>query len=398
MKNKELFILAFKNSLRYKKRNIVTLLLMLVAEIIVILTVSISSSLNDYVNKYVINNVDGRSIYVSYDFSKNSESQIIQKLNKVNHIVAAVPQSSLFADGICSSLADRINGNNGYIQLHGGNPDTIPDVDYGRNLKEGETNVGIIPVNFYPDSHIAEGDDHITALSGKSYIGSKLTIGQGSSSYTFTVIGVYNSDECGQTMNTVYVPFHDIGAIGQTHQDNKENTTTVHSPVFAVVDQYSHLNSVLNELSQSGMTANLKVNMNTHLGIFINLIGFILFGITLLITFFSILFSTLNSIKSRTQEIGLMKSIGFTNFNVILLLNIEIVLIGLVSFVLSSILGSAAMKVLILYSGGSNSIALNISLLSFIITLLVSIIVPIVGTLSASLKSISIQPSYAMKE
>ena len=404
MKVFALLRLAFRNTTRYKKQNALIIFLMTLAEIIIIFTISISSSINNFFNINTANNIEFRRIFVSYDTGRYTEPKMIAMLNSLAHVVATVPQSSLLESGKCASLSNKLGDNNGYIQLNGGNNRTVPDTISGRKIRNGETNVGVIPSEFYPDSRIADPNlkKNSPPLNGRSYIGSSLTIHFDKYDYTFKVVGVYDSSKYPQTNCDVFIPYADVNKIYQATQpassDTSDSSLSTISSIVAVADNYGNLNSITNILQQKGFQVT-TTKVNTELGVLINLIGGALSAVVLLISFVTILLNKLNATRDRAQEIGLMKAIGYNNRQVVFLLNYETVITGVISFLISALIGSYGFLSIVSYfSHKDNEIPLSLSPFSYLITILISLLVPLLATLAAGFKSTHIPPSAAMKE
>lgn len=401
MKIRSAAALAFKNLARYKKHNIAVLILMIISEAIMIFTLCMSSSLKSYMYSAVINSVDGRIIYVaatSLDIDM-PEKDLIKAVGRQKHIVTAQPQSSQSIGGICKSLAGMINNSDGEIGLSGANENTTPPVIYGRNIKSGERHAGIIPVDFYPDSSAGAGKTYGKTLDGRKFIGKNITVNYKYFTYTFKVVGVYNSSDCEESQADCFIPYDDVSLIGkESRAHDKIKASEGIPPIIAVVDSYDNVGGVIKSLTAQGYNADRKIETNNSLGFFINAVGITLSLIVGIIAFISIILFTLNSVKNREKELGLMKALGYTGGGVMLILNMETLLTGLISFVFASFAGACAVLSVKYFGKASNDIPINLYLTSYIAALAISVLTPLLGTLAAGIRSLRVSPVCAMKE
>lgn len=406
MRTKYIIHLSLINLSRRKVRSAISILLMTIALSIFILTLSLSSSLLSYFNKNLQKNVDCRTLFIDYDNKHYSEADIVDMVSKYKHIVAAAPERDLSQGFTVNELAGRlqlpqVGSNNGELIARGGNRYTVPDVIAGRNFKDGETNVALIPEKFVPDSRIEEikGIKDQSIIKGEVFLGKKITaiIDNTNDTYTFTVIGTFDSHQNMDNMDTLYIPFHDAGVI---YNSQKHYDSGIY-PIVAVVDNFKNVQAVMDELYKNGMIPNLKENMRTDLPGYINIAGGLLSAVMLIVALINISLTAINSVKDRTQEIGMLKSIGYNNKIVLALQNFEAIILGIISFVLSVLISTVIllfMAKMITSQNSGSSIKISGNLSAILIALFISVVVPVVACIFASIKVIKIQPSIAMKE
>lgn len=404
MNIKHILHLSFINLSRRKKNAVLSILLVTCALTVFVITLSLSSSMNHFIDKNITNRVECRSMFVDYDHHKYSENEMINLLSKYKHIVAAVPISDARQALNITQPLNAVGNNDGGIIAKGANMYTLPDVIKGSLFKDDESNVGIIPEKFLPASNIESIKDikNQTYIDGKSLLGKKLTGKCGTSTYTFTVIGVYDSNQSMDDENVCYIPYHDIEEINNKIKSNTSSNNESH-PIVVVVDNYKNVQSVINQLNKNGMQTSPMVYMNTRISSFINIVGGILSIIIFIVVLINISLTTLNSVKDRTQEIGLLKSIGYSNKLILIILNIETIILGIIGFSISTVLSFSIILLFSRYLISNSSsyiskLSINLNMLSIILALVISIVVPTIACLGASIRVTHIQPSDAMKE
>ncbi|GKX66708.1 ABC transporter permease [Inconstantimicrobium mannanitabidum] len=412
MKFKYVLKLSFSNLSRRKVKTIISILLMTVALTIFILTLSFSSSLNQYFNSNLENNVGCRSLFVDYDYKLYSEAKIIDIVSKYQHVSAAIPQGDLgqqiSADQFVGQFQiPNIGSNNGEIMIKGGNNKTVPKIIAGRNFKDDETNVAIVPDKFIPDSRIesAKGIKADSILDGKSLLGKevigKYNSNNSSKTYKFTIVGVFDTDKSNENGDIFYVPYKDIDIIYRAQNESINNTTEGGYPIEIVVDNYKNVDAVMNELYKNNMVPSVKVRLNTQLPLYINLLGGGLSVVIFIVVLINIAMTTINSIKDRTSEIGMLKAIGYRNKIVLLMLNLETIIIGIIGFVIAMGISSGALIYVsrrIKDQNPTDNMHVSANLIAVLIALVLSVIVPVIACISSSIRTMKIQPSYAMKE
>jgi ABC-type antimicrobial peptide transport system permease subunit len=409
MKVKYILHMALINLSRRKARAAISILLMTFALTILTITLALSSSITGYFDKNAANNAEYRTLFVEYDYQSYSEAQILDRISEFKHIAAVIPQRILSEILTLTEFENKVKvsgeGNNdGKVMAKGANKYTVPYITRGRNFKEGETNVAIIPEKLLPDSRIEVLKGRIDKdgfIDGKSLIGKTLTgKSHNDYTYTFTVIGVYDAAESLEKENTCFIPYLDIDKMYKA--SNPDKPDEIGYPVVVVVDNYKNMQSVIDELFRNGLQGSVRVSVNTDLPIYINTVGGMLSITVFIVALINIALTTVSTVKDRTQEIGLLKAIGYNDKVVLSILNVETIMLGFIGLVLSTLLSTGILEFLTRLNNapGSNNIQMQLrpNLVDILLAFAVSIAVPAVACIFSSIKIIRIQLSSAMKE
>lgn len=406
MKFKYIFKIAVSNFTRERKKNIMSIILMVVSLTIFLSTTSLSSSMRKYFDKSIQNSVECRTLFVNFDIDIYTSEQIINMMSKYENISAAIPQESIRNFGVSEELIGifempKIGENDGTIMVKGGNNNATPDVIDGRKFNDEERNVAIIPNKFIPDSRL-ELIDPITnskGIDGKSLLGQEIECKfDDKTTYTFKVVGVFDFEDTDQSRNTVYIPYNDMEEI---YQSVYKPTIESRDPIVVVVDDYKNVEKVIDELYKDGMMASTMKTFDSILPTFIDIFGMVVSIAVFLVSVITISINTIKIVKDREQEIGMLKAIGYSNNIILKILNLEIVLVGMIGFIISVMFSSGILFVIYracLSQSPTSSVNITLDLIRVIIALLISVLIPLISGIMASIRIMKIVPSSAMKE
>ena len=255
-----------------------------------------------------------------------------------------------------------------YLQFYA---DSGIEVQKGRVIKAGEKNVAII------GSRVA-GE----MFSKKIGVGNKITINK----VEFKVVGILQEIGNAQDDNQINIPLEAAREIF----NEPEKVDTIVAQVKSSSDIPSLQEKVRKELERKRGDTNFQVltatqileKINGVLGVMqIVLVG--IAAISLLVGAIGIMNSMYTSVLERTKEIGIMKSIGARNSDVLQIFLMEAGLIGLVGGVFGTALGTAI--ALIVGSIAKSAGFLLIIKLEFMVLLLGLLFAFVVGMVSGIL-------------
>ncbi|WP_026894519.1 ABC transporter permease [Clostridiisalibacter paucivorans] len=212
--------------------------------------------------------------------------------------------------------------------MHSNSKEISKEIIAGRAIRE-DTNVAVIPKYFYPDyfNETKFLKDDIEYLNGENYIDKTITVEYYSYdymdttfkinrtyNYTFKVIGVYDNVNTLNESYDIYIPYKDMKKI-QTNIEQNSNEQTESKQIYALVDNYAHMDTVIEDLKNNNVyfKRQAKVGYIGELARYIYVLGNLLSIFVFGIGGSYIMITTIKAIKNCTMEIGLLKSMGYTN-------------------------------------------------------------------------------------
>ncbi|WP_338323255.1 FtsX-like permease family protein, partial [Bacillus thuringiensis] len=100
-----------------------------------------------------------------------------------------------------------------------------------------------------------------------------------------------------------------------------------------VVNKYENLNNIKSIIEKEKFNVVLKSELGDikDISLYIKIIGFSLLSLTLIISIFNIVSNTLESIRERMNEIGILKTLGYLNLDILKCFSIETLFISSLS-------------------------------------------------------------------
>lgn len=347
---------------------------------------------------------------LTYDEINNKLDDEINEIMKINNIIDAF-NSNEWNIVLTSDLDNQYV--DGTITLLRGTKETLPNVIEGRTFDDNETGVAICPKNFYPDSQTSEIDkkgiindkdliDTIFSVNYNDYILNNFFNLKENNTYTkkFKIIGVYNSSERLNDINACYISSFDIKEIAQTLNSWNINYSPIISVVINDIDNIDVVNAELkeNNFESLGMKAYLDRSVVNTIYISISVVFFLIFFALNLITFFTIK----KNLKKDKNDIGILRTIGFSKKGVTLLYTFEqiivnfiIYVIGLIFFIILYILLISNIKELVAARIMLNGFAFSFK--SIILTFSFICIIPVIVVYLEVYKYINTNITYLIK-
>lgn len=406
MKISDYIFLARVNLSRRKKSVIINSILIVVSMLILILSLSFTKNLEELIDKAILNNISYRTVVISGGMDKTAD-KIIEDVKGLDHVVEVMDQMD-YTTGASNFIIDG-KEEEGYISFLGASSDIHPNVILGRNIGENETNVCIIPKNFYPYGSNKHYDkDRI--INGEELIGKKLNIKYNSFYYNgsetvvkdeftkeFEIIGVYDNKENVSNMNECYISFDDVYEICDTSEKNSVKADNVvfgeSKTAFAIIDNPLNVDSVIEEINDLGYSRVMPRSIaNTDLVNIVNVVGILVTSVILIIVISNLVISSIKFINEKGYEIGILKAIGYKNKNIRNIIYYENILIGLISYIIAiiiSIISIIFFKNNVVEGDYSLEIInINLDIIVCIIALIISIIIPLISASISSRKAL----------
>lgn len=425
------------------------LIVLLVAILVISLTVisSLSITLSNGMDEYR-NDFRARTIE-AYPDNKTFDEKTLQSVRNINHVASVDIEDEMRNQFFSINNISDENGTYDLLQNQFDEKDTIVNVWLliggekrsviaGKNLDETPTFSCIIPQLFYPFDEDVYATDSLEYLDAESLIGKTLSLLPSGGYFSFdyfdgtnskrveipafevklTIVGVYYSSPTSDGgPSTIFVSEETGKELMKTAVDNakggkEELENFINHPeyhnIHITVDDFDNIDYVYDELQKM----NIYVIEGTELGInpetplitnLFNILSIFLSTATLLVTFILMLYFSVDAVKNKKEEIGLMKAVGYKNGQIFSIITLEQLLTTLKGFALGSVISATAITVInFVFSNGSYAnriFIVNPTLYLFItaVAFLMAILVPIICEILVLHKLSKIQPKDAMK-
>jgi putative ABC transport system permease protein len=262
------------------------------------------------------------------------------------------------------------------------------EIDSGRYFKSGEKGVAILgkmAVENLFEREINIGDS--------VYIKDE----------NFKVIGIFKSTANNQRDKSIFIPLEQLREI----TDSKDSLTMI----FVKVSDTSKIEKIADEIEEEldeeygegYYQATTSEQMAESVGSIFSILTFVLGGIAsiaLIVAGVGIANTMFASVIERTREIGVMKAIGATNYNVMEIFLIESALLGFFGGIIGSLLGFLISQIITVFAGNLLPVPFEtvVTTEMIITSLLFSTIVGVVSGLWPARKAAKMQPVEALRK
>lgn len=425
MKRKTYITLIKTNLLRRKKSAIVSIMIICISFLVLLVTATFSSSLDTFLNKYLLNTLNYRTLGIStFKLQDGQKEKIQDKIDNNPYVIDFYEEN--FGAAVKLINNNKVLDNEIHkideleLSLNSYNKAYAEYLMNGKLISEYSEYVGVIPELFYPSSSFQMGfwKEDTKFIDGKSLIGKDITVEYYARdyetskmeiikifTYTFKVIGTYDIIPNNNYPFEVFIPFKDMQQIiDNIDTFNKGISENYNKTYNIVIDDVSHVNTVKDDMSKEFL-----VRPKAMLGDFyliskqITSTGYVLGIILLFFSLLNISITIVKTIESRTGEIGLMKTIGYNNKQLTLIYILEGIIICLISFVISivlyiffSIVGNTYINHNI--SMYSNGLKIIINNKQIIINFILAITIPLISSIASVQSILRITPKLALNK
>ena len=330
--------LSFIKFIRNKK-NIFYVLILSIFTVILLSLITFEKSLVNYIDNFIVKNIGFRTLSVS---PKNSSKDLgYSELVNIEHVVD-VHSANYDTASVESSF--KTEDLDGYVDFVYANQNTLPNVIIGEKFNASDTGVAICPIDFLPSSeayNLLVSESKI--LSGYKLLNSsfeayyfsyifdgKRMVEKDKYTKSFKIIGIYDAKKVINPSNTCYISEKDMKEIKNITTIKTENTSY---GFMVLVDDVKYVDNVLDNLHKIGFT---RVNIRSQIDY--DIINKIIFACNIVISvvIFSIVVIIINYNKKKfindTKSIGLLKTMGYSNNNIVFLYLLDTVNTSIFSY------------------------------------------------------------------
>jgi len=392
MKISNILTLSSKNVIRQKKTRY-SILFFCISTLLIIFVFSFRTTMVEYLETGIKRDINYRTIFVSYDYDNEQESDVIKELEKIEHIVSVFSDNSYYT--VLNITKIGTNNVTGDFFLKGGIKETIPSIIIGQlPTKDNEI---VCPVNFYPNSDTEMlskvNSDDIIHLNKKidSLFQTNYFVLNGMENLSgidvnkeLKLVGLYQNsgtyiDEnvCYTTHNTVY----NITKDSCKNLDLSEQ----YGSIIIQIDNTKNLESVTNAISEKGYMASLAFQVNTTFFDLISLASIIITFVALLLVGIIIFSIHRKSLNEKSYEIALYRTLGYNKKDIENIILCESLITGGISIILSIIITLIFIGTIILIRIFKpfifSKMVIFINLFSIIISIVIMLIASIINNL-----------------
>lgn len=420
------FHIALLNILRRKKTSIISVVIISISLLILLVTATTSESVNHYLNKYLFNTLNYRTLNIGTFKEQVGCKEAIENIASNNDEITDFYHENWGAFVKMKNLdefniSDKIK-NEKYFGNLSLNSYTKAYKEYmlsGECINNNDTQVGIIPKYFLPNGGFEIGywREKTGFIDGETLIGKNITIEYYARDYStdqmdiiktfeysFKVIGVYDILPNQNYPYDVFIPYQDMQSILENiNNDNKGLSENFNITYNVVVDEERHIDDVIQELRTAGFLGMPKSQIGPFADIsrYIIYSGYILGIIILFVGLINISLTMTKSIKKRTGEIGLMKAIGYQNTHLIIIVGIEAMIIGVLSLAITFIIYFLVLIIIsqLITSNFSmymQQLTFEINYSQMLKNIIAGLAIPLISSIIGMMTILSISPKEAL--
>lgn len=306
---------------------------------VLIFIFSFSETINLYWDNSIKKSMDYRTLLVGYNPEKMTEKAAKKELKKTKYIEAVAPYSSYLITMVANEYK-KDNKENGFYLV--GSVDHPVDIVDGEDLsKYGiDDKVMICSKNFYPYFEDREDQyDRSNYIDLSKSIGKNMSLSFLNSSVeeTFKLVGIYDNNQISSIGNTCYTKWNTVDKLNLKYQsDVYEEKEDEYLPLVVVVDKVENIQNVINSFSPNEFnTSGPVVKVDTYIGDkILNIVTITSIILIILLIILSI-FISLKDIKIKNKKIGILKTFGYTNQNILISKILEEIIKDIIILLLS---------------------------------------------------------------
>ena len=382
------FFIAFKHIIERKFQSIFSVLGVAIAVTVFIVSLTVSNGLE----KNMINSLLTMSPHILIKNKQNTffenYNEIVENVKKIKGVKAVIPQmnsqSIIKFKGLAKGvLADGISPEN---------------VKHGLNLKIVEGNDNISELN-----SVMIGEQ--LAYEMKLKVGEEISLVSAENKEIKLIVrGIFKTGYLDYDSNLVIVPLQTMQILSEQGEAATEIGVKVESPQ-KVEETLNQVKNIVNQ-KEYGIISWKTINQNLLKAIqFEKFVLVAILSLLLVIASFAVSVILNMIVREKIKDIGILKSIGYTNKNIRRIFTIEGLIIGVFGMILASGLSPLVLIVLkalfkVYMEGGTyylEDLPLYISSKELVIIYGVTIIVVFFSTIFPAARAARLKPVEALK-
>lgn len=409
-----------------------------------VLSYTLSEQINDY--KY-----DFRSKTIeAYPYNRVFDKNTLRDIKNISHVESVDVEDELRVqffhidniyddNGIYNKVQKSIDEKDTLLSMWSLIGNEKREVIAGKNLNETPEFSCIIPHLFYPFDEDIYETSGLNYINGETLIGKTLVLNEGSEGFNvdffdgneprrvnipsfevkLNIVGVYYASVTADGDPSLIYVSENTGkkllemAVKKAKNDTDDLKKFMNKPEFhnihITVDDFDNLSYVYNELTN----INVSVVEGTELGInqstpviatVFNVLSYTITIFTFIISLIIILQSSKNVIEDKKSEIGMMKSFGYKNKQILGCLTFEQLIISFRGFLVGTAVSALIIAVINLlnyhgsYANRIYIVAWSDYLIFTVIAFAVVMFIPMLCQIITLVKLEKIQPKDAMNE
>lgn len=344
--------MSFKNMLKYSlvktiryRKNIYFILILIICTLILLGTFTYRNYLLSDI-KNLESKVSFRTLSVLPSYKELEEHGIdhdyeFEKSLEINHVLEEYPYPYDIYSTFSPTFKNEIY--TGDLTLVYGSENTLPNNIIGETFTKDATGVAICPEHFLPSIYDENfvGKENIfldgNKLIGQTFTTSNLVYKSDEIIYKdFKIIGVYDAIASGYNANYCFVSGQDIAKLYEATR-SKLNTNNLDAHLV-VVDDMKNIDNVIKELGKIGFEATPYGIINDELLSKINIICLVITIIMIGSVLILSIFYTKKKLLYMSNEIGMLKVLGYKNYKIKLISVMQIFWISFMAFVLGIVI------------------------------------------------------------
>lgn len=379
------------------KKNIYYVCILCICAIFFLATLIFRNSYFKSLERDFENNVLYRNLLIGPNPDEYSQMGMdyvydVENIKNVNHVIDVYDMKYSVYNYEIDDFKSDIH--DGVIEFLYGSEVSLPKNIIGKTYEDNDTGVAICSKNFYPSIEMIDviGSKNIF-INGDKLINTTFKLEEdiykridGELRNTgekfikeFKIIGVFDTNETGDYLNTCYItPVDSVEIFDSLSSDLNPDSLT---PLVVTVDDIENLSEVAKEIRDMGYRVQNQTIVNNDLINNIKLIcTLIIVTIVITIMLVTILY-TRKRILNNWSEIGILKAIGFAKKDILIINIMEMLFLIIFAIVLSFIiLGLMVLLIQVFFKNYLilNNIIVNYSFMTFFMTYLIIVIIPII--------------------